>query len=70
MSNPQYESFSGESSDFEPSTFTEFGCFMDGLAVVNKNGKFGYINKTGKMVIAPEFDGALNFSEGMAAVLR
>jgi len=33
-----------------------------------KGGKFGYIDKTGKLVIAPQFFIAQDFSEGMAAV--
>jgi hypothetical protein len=37
------------------------GCFPQG-------GKFGYIDKTGKMVIAPQFFAAQDFSEGLAAV--
>jgi hypothetical protein len=37
------------------------GCFPQG-------GKFGYIDKTGKMIIAPNFFVAQNFSEGLAAV--
>lgn len=38
-----------------------WGCFPDG-------GKFGYIDKTGKEVIAPQFFVAQDFSEGLAAV--
>ncbi|MHB1238629.1 MAG: WG repeat-containing protein, partial [Gallionella sp.] len=32
------------------------------------SGKSGYIDKTGEMVINPQFDYATNFSEGLAAV--
>jgi hypothetical protein len=53
--------------------------FSDGLANVQEsdvpNGDVaafrvlqGYIDKTGKVVIEPQFDRALNFSEGLAAV--
>jgi len=38
------------------------------LYPVMVNGKWGYIDKTGKIVIDPQFDGAYNFSEGLAAV--
>jgi WG containing repeat len=31
-------------------------------------GKIGYIDKSGKVVIPPEFDGGSRFSEGLAAV--
>ena len=42
--------------------------FSEGLAVVKKNGKESYIDKTGKEVIPIKFDYAHNFSEGLAAV--
>jgi hypothetical protein len=47
--------------------------FIDGLALVKKNGKWGYIDKTGTVVIAPQFDqvvGALGFPEGLAPVKK
>ncbi len=39
-----------------------------GLFCVNVNGKYGYIDKTGKYVINPQFDYAGSFSEGLAVV--
>ena len=41
-------------------------CF--GLYPVHVDGKYGYINKTGSIVIKPQFMYADNFSEGLAAV--
>ena len=35
---------------------------------VRIGGKFGYIDRTGKVVIETKFDGARDFSEGLAAV--
>ena len=32
------------------------------------NGKVGYIDKTGKMVINPQWDNGWEFSEGLAQV--
>ncbi len=37
------------------------------LALVRKDGRFGYISKTGEFVIQPQFKTAKNFSEGLAA---
>lgn len=38
------------------------------LFPVCQNGKWGYIDKTGKMVIKPQFNCARSFSEGLARV--
>ena len=38
------------------------------LLPVNVNGQFGYINLAGQMVIAPQFDFADEFAEGLAVV--
>ena len=37
------------------------------LALVRKDGKFGYITKEGSFAIAPKFSAAKNFSDGLAA---
>ncbi|MDE7221564.1 MAG: WG repeat-containing protein [Oscillospiraceae bacterium] len=42
--------------------------FRDGLAMVRLNGKKGYIDKHGNMVIPAEYDMAHDFSEGYAVV--
>lgn len=38
------------------------------LLPVKKNGKFGYINRKGEIVIKPQFDRANRFSEGLGLV--
>lgn len=38
------------------------------LLPVNVDGQFGYINTAGQMVIAPQFDSAQEFTEGLAVV--
>ncbi len=43
--------------------------FSEGLAKVMINGKYGYIDKTVKMVIKHQFDAAWDFSEGLAPVM-
>ncbi|MBS9390131.1 MAG: S-layer homology domain-containing protein [Dolichospermum sp. WA123] len=42
--------------------------FVEGLARVQKDNKWGYIDKTGKFVIPPKFDEANSFSQGWALV--
>ncbi|APA52029.1 hypothetical protein BLD35_02145 [Campylobacter coli] len=42
--------------------------FSEGLAKVELNRKYGFMDKNGKIVIEPKFDGVGNFSEGLAAV--
>ncbi|MEP6913085.1 MAG: WG repeat-containing protein [bacterium] len=42
--------------------------FSEGLAGVKIDGKWGFINKVGAMVIAPQFDDVEKFSEGLAAI--
>ena len=44
------------------------GGFSEGLAYVSKDGKCGYIDGSGQMVIPASFDDAYEFSEGLAAV--
>ena len=40
----------------------------EGLDAHFKDGKWGYVNETGKMIIAPLYAAAHKFSEGLAAV--
>ncbi len=42
--------------------------FHEGLAAVQLNGKWGYIDKTGKEVIECKYDFASDFHEGLATV--
>lgn len=44
--------------------------FSEGLSVVNKNNKMGYIDTNGKEVIPCTYDLAYEFSEGMAIVYK
>jgi KWG Leptospira. len=48
----------------------ETGSFREGLAVVKKDGKYGYIDKTGAVVLPVIYDRATSFSEGHAAVKK
>jgi hypothetical protein len=42
--------------------------FSEGLARVQVGEKWGFIDKTGNLVIQPQFDEASEFSEGLARV--
>jgi hypothetical protein len=42
--------------------------FSEGLAAVRINGKWGYINRQGEVVIQPRWDSARPFQEGLASV--
>ena len=37
-------------------------------AYTDRKGKFGYINRSGEMIIPPQFDRAMSFSEGLGRV--
>ncbi|HKO97012.1 MAG TPA: WG repeat-containing protein [Pyrinomonadaceae bacterium] len=42
--------------------------FAEGLYPVAVNGKWGFIDKTAKMVVAPRFDAVAPFKDGIAAI--
>jgi len=43
--------------------------YHEGLIAVKAGNNWGYMDKTGKMVIPPQFDTALDFQEGLAIVV-
>lgn len=50
--------------------YDEIYPFNEGLAVVKKDQKYGFINENNKTVIPFNYDFALSFSEGLAPVAR
>ena len=40
----------------------------EGIAPIMINGKYGYVNKKGKLIVKPKYDSASKFSEGIAIV--
>ncbi len=44
--------------------------FSEGLAKVAKDGKWGFIDRTGQVVLDLEYDWAWNFSDGLAKVQK
>lgn len=56
------------SDDYANCVYDAIGNFSEGLAIVCKDNKFGYMNEMGELVIPCQFDLAFNFSEGYARV--
>jgi WG containing repeat len=52
------------STDYGPKS----NSFSSGLLPVSVKGKWGFVDKSGKLLIAPQFEDADNFSEGLAPV--
>lgn len=50
-------------------TSRDFLSFKEGLIAIQFRGFWGFMDKTGKFVIAPEYELASSFSEGLAKVL-
>lgn len=46
------------------------GDFSDGIAIVEKKKKYGFINKKGKEIVKPIYDDAFKANEGMAIVKK
>lgn len=44
--------------------------FHEGIALVRKNGLYGYIDKKGHYILTPQFDEARDFHNGYAAVCK
>lgn len=51
-----------------PAKFDEVDSFNEGLATVKINGKWGFIDPSGKLVIPARYDNVWYFREGLAAV--
>ena len=49
--------------------YEEVGRFSNGYAPVKLNGKWGYINEAGDLVVEPKYDWAGDVSEGIAVTL-
>lgn len=51
-----------------PTTTTNTSVYSEGMAVVKKNGKYGFINRQQVMVITPKFEDVRLFKNNYAAV--
>lgn len=58
-------------SDLNPETMTEnIGFFYEGMAIKIKNGKYGYVDRSGREVVPLIFDKAHEFKNGSALVSK
>ena len=57
-----------ELSEIISKKYDDAGSFSEGLAAVEINGKWGFIDHTGKEIIPLKYDDAGSFSEGLAPV--
>lgn len=55
---------------FQASGYSEYGEFTGELAPVVKDGRIGYMNTSGKMIIPPLYEMGQQFYEGLASVKR
>ena len=68
INNPTNIKIYKKKVDGEIHGFDDVGIFTEGLAPVKINDKWGYINKSGKMVIQPSYNFAGYFNNGYAIV--
>jgi len=63
--------FASQAADLQlviPPFYEEGHLFVDGIAAVKRNGKWGYINEKGETISDCIYDEVKDFSEGFAAV--
>lgn len=61
-----YDASGKSKSDFTASNMDK--CMGGNIAFEDSKGKWGFVNGEGKIVIEPDFDEAMSFSNGLAAV--
>jgi hypothetical protein len=52
---------------FAASAYAQKDAKNSGLFWIREDGKYGYIDRTGKTVIAPQYENTMGFNEGLAA---
>jgi hypothetical protein len=60
--------FSHKGQQLVPPIYEDAGVFSEGLVTVRRNGKYGFVDTTGAVVIPFEYDFAWGFEQGLAAV--
>ncbi|MBR0129171.1 MAG: WG repeat-containing protein, partial [Neisseriaceae bacterium] len=67
---PQQTTTEPESVVDKMKNYDEVSSFYSGLAAVKKDGKWGFIDKTGKEIVALQYDDACDFNQELAAVQK
>ena len=64
-----YDMYGSDGAKIAASAFEDADpFFIDDYAAVKKGGKWGFVDKTGKIIIEPSFSGAKSFGHGIGAV--
>ena len=48
--------------------YDDVSCLSEDVSVVKKGNRYGFVDKTGKVIIALQYDDAFNFLDGLASV--
>ena len=64
-----YVSLSGKFI-IKPGKYEEIKSFSDGMSLVMKNGKYGFVDANGKLAVKLKYDMANDFNNGFACVLK
>lgn len=62
------DDLSERSRNYDEPMETDIYYFSEGMGAISYNGKFGFIDSTGKVIVAPVYDNVGAFSQGLAPV--
>lgn len=62
--------FNSTGKQITPPVYQYIGEFNEGLAVIMRNNKYGYIDKDGKEFVRPIYERVYNFSEGIGVLVN
>lgn len=61
-----YLAYNSQSDSTWKKEYLKVAVFPEGMVWVMKNNKYGFVDERDKLVILPEYDYVLDFSEGLA----
>jgi len=69
ITNGRYDNFTN--TNLKNDLFVNFGELHDNMAYIKVDGKYGFVNQYGNIVIKPEYDGVVSeFQDGKAVVVK